>query len=143
MSTSALTADVPQRPSVSPRASTYSSTRSHGIASNSTAAGPLHLKVGRLLSANLDDHGTRTALDTLGEFEQQAVVPSTTAQAAVYDNGAVGGAGIGGALRRGGLRKAVEGRMAEGSKDFLEAFTEVDEVSSKSGSSYLCSSWDR
>jgi hypothetical protein len=77
---------------------------------------PLHLKVNRLLSANLEDAGTRAALDTLGEFADDKVAGQE-------------GGGIGRALRRGGLRKEVEGRMAEGSREFLLAFSEVNEVS--------------
>jgi hypothetical protein len=101
-----------------PRPSNHSS---FGVPSltTSTTRNPLNLKVNRLLSANLEDAGTRAALDTLGEFERQAVQDGTPATKG----------GIGGALRRGGLRKEVEGRMAEGSREFLEAFSEVNDVS--------------
>lgn len=92
----------------------------------STTRNPLHLKVNRLLSANLDDASTRAALDTLGEFESSG---STLIDNDLNDN-KKGTGGIGAALRRGGLRKEVEGRMAEGSKEFLEAFSEVNDVRS-------------
>lgn len=98
------------RPSLSSRTSSFGP----GLP---TTRNPLHLKVNRLLSANLEDAGTRAALDTLGEFENVQ-----------DDEGRKGGAGIGVALRRGGLRKEVEGRMAEGSREFLEAFSEVNDV---------------
>lgn len=81
----------------------------------------------RLLSANLEDAGTRAALDTLGEFESAAVASATTTKD-VAAGKQVSAPGIGGALRRGGLRKEVEGRMAEGSREFLEAFSEVNDV---------------
>ncbi|GAA5868756.1 hypothetical protein JCM8547_005368 [Rhodosporidiobolus lusitaniae] len=88
---------------------------------SSSSRNPLTLKVQRLLSANLEDNGTRAALDTLGELERR-------------DDGTEGvtgtagpGAGGRGALKRGGLRKEVDGKMAEGSREFLEAFSEVND----------------
>lgn len=87
---------------------------------------PLLHKVQRLLSANLEDSGTRAALDTLGEQEDAEEVPKSTGGAA---NG-VGLKGAGTALKRGGLRKEVEEKMAEGSREFLQAFSEVNNVRS-------------
>lgn len=110
-----------KRPSFPARVSTLN--RSNGASSSAT--GPLHLKVSRLLSANLDDHGTRTALDTLGEFEPVGAATLSSSASNTAPNTILG---IGGALRRGGLRKEVECRMAEGSKEFLQAFSEVNEV---------------
>ena len=87
----------------------------------SSTRNPLHLKVNRLLSSHLEDAGTRAALDTLGELELQE------------GRDAAGGVGgerpIAEGLRRGGLRKEVDKRMAKGSRDFLDAFGELKEVS--------------
>lgn len=99
------------------------------------ARNPLNLKVNRILSANYEESGTRRALDTLGDFERDEL--SGTNIAAVF-----GGEGdgarkkpnyqqgrMGMALQQGGLRKEVESRMAEGSRSFLAAFSEVNDVS--------------
>ncbi|KAK4704999.1 conserved oligomeric Golgi complex subunit 6, partial [Phenoliferia sp. Uapishka_3] len=101
-----------------------SSISSYGTPSATTATSrnPLHLKVQRLLSANLEDAGTRAALDTLGEFDSSLVDEAHSQRRAQTGNAAIGAA-----LRRGGLRKEVEGRMAEGSREFLEAFSEVND----------------
>lgn len=98
------------RPSLSPRATTS------GTASNRN---PLNLKVSRLLSANLQDAATRAALDTLGQFEADDPAASSSSNKD----------GIGRALRRGGLRKEVDKRMAQGSRQFLDAFSDINEVS--------------
>jgi hypothetical protein len=88
---------------------------------SSSVRNPLHLKVNRLLSSHLEDSGTRAALDTLGELELQ--------------EGREAGSGVGAekpigeGLRRGGLRKEVDARMAKGSRDFLDAFGELKDVS--------------
>ncbi|ORY76293.1 oligomeric Golgi complex subunit 6 [Leucosporidium creatinivorum] len=109
-----------ERPSLSPRATTSSLPST----SSSSNRNPLNLKVSRLLSANLQDAATRAALDTLGQFESDVpdvpATSSTTATAPAKD-------GIGRALRRGGLRKEVDKRMAQGSRQFLDAFTDVNE----------------
>ncbi|GAA5919249.1 hypothetical protein JCM1841_006519 [Sporobolomyces salmonicolor] len=90
-----------------------SSVRSAPSSSLTASRNPLQLKVNRLLSSNLDDAGTRAALDTLGQIEQGGLEPN--------------GRAIGSALKRGGLRKEIDGRMAQGSKEFLEAFSEVND----------------
>ncbi|GAA5966005.1 hypothetical protein JCM21900_004920 [Sporobolomyces salmonicolor] len=90
-----------------------SSARSAPSSSLTASRNPLQLKVNRLLSSNLDDAGTRAALDTLGQIEQGGLEPN--------------GRAIGSALKRGGLRKEIDGRMAQGSKEFLEAFSEVND----------------
>lgn len=110
---------TPTRPTFSARGT---SAFVNSSSTTSTARNPLHLKANRLLAANLEDEGTRAALDTLGEFEN-LIGDDITRKGSL-------GTGIGVALRRGGLRKEVEGRMAEGSREFLEAFSEVNNVSS-------------
>lgn len=99
---------------------------SGSVPTSSTATSvrnPLHLKVNRLLSSHLEDSGTRAALDTLGELE--------------LAEGREGGAGsekpIADGLRRGGLRKEVDARIAKGSRDFLDAFGELKDVSGWAG----------
>ncbi|BGP27772.1 Golgi transport complex subunit 6 [Rhodotorula toruloides] len=114
------------RPSLNTRRSSTLSFNSPGLSPGGTASrpnNPLLHKVQRLLSANLEDSGTRAALDTLGEQEDADEVPKSTGGAA---NGAVAH-GTGMALKRGGLRKEVEGKMAEGSREFLQAFSEVND----------------
>ncbi|KAI5479514.1 component of oligomeric golgi complex 6 [Pseudohyphozyma bogoriensis] len=111
-----MSSSLSPRPTITRDFSSFSSPS----ATTSSARNPLHLKVNRLLSgSNLEDSGTRAALDTLGEFAQ--------------DEGGASGSrrgnatGIGAALKRGGLRKEVDGRMAEGSREFLEAFSKVND----------------
>lgn len=123
---------APTRPSLSPRSTTLGAS-----SSASTARNPLHLKVSRLLASKLEDAGTRAALDTLGDIEKAA---SELGAGKAVAKG-IGAAGIGGALRRGGLRKEVEGRMAEGSREFLEAFSEVNDVGSRP--SRICSAREK
>ncbi|GAA5973964.1 hypothetical protein JCM11641_001246 [Rhodosporidiobolus odoratus] len=113
---------IPSRPPTTSRRSSTASAFASPSLTTSTSRNPLHLKVQRLLSANLEDTGTRAALDTLGELErgdeEDAAAPSQTTGPS---------RGIGTALKRGGLRKEVEGKMAEGSREFLEAFSEVND----------------
>lgn len=111
-----------------------STASSFGTPSASSSRNPLHLKVQRLLSANLEDAGTRAALDTLGEFDSAL----SDDQPRRAGSSGSGNAAIGVALRRGGLRKEVEGRMAEGSREFLEAFSEVNDVSCESSGRGYC-----
>ncbi|KWU45606.1 oligomeric Golgi complex subunit 6 [Rhodotorula sp. JG-1b] len=95
--------------------------------STSSTRNPLQAKVTRLLSANLEDGATRAALDTLGQVELAESKRARTA-ASLSDPtptaGEQGGAGISDALRRGGLRKEVDARMEQGSREFLRAFSE-------------------
>ena len=95
----------PSGPSPTPSQSSYGTP-------TALARNPLHLKVNRILSANFEDSGTRTALDTLGEFQLE----SDTVQLA----------------SKGKLRKHVEARMASGSNQFLQAFGEVNQVTIQS-----------
>ncbi|GAA5985756.1 hypothetical protein JCM10908_007099 [Rhodotorula pacifica] len=92
-----------------------------GSSSSTTSTrNPLQAKVTRLLSANLEDGATRAALDTLGQVElAEAKRSGATEQG--------GAAGITNALRRGGLRKEVDSRMEQGSREFLRAFSEVND----------------
>ncbi|GAA5912228.1 hypothetical protein JCM5296_005454 [Sporobolomyces johnsonii] len=89
----------------------------------SASRNPLQLKVNRLLSSNLDDAGTRAALDTLGQLEQGELEPDRQRDGDKQPSGRA----IGSALKRGGLRKEIDGRMAQGSKEFLDAFSEVND----------------
>ncbi|GAA6064385.1 hypothetical protein JCM10212_002918 [Sporobolomyces blumeae] len=100
------------RPPLAPR------TSSGGL--STTTRNPLNLKVHRLLSSNLEDASTRAALDTLGELEQAESSPAAEQGDRTR--------GIAAALKRGGgLKKEVDGRMAQGSKEFLEAFSQVND----------------
>ena len=100
--------------------------------STSSTRNSLQAKVTRLLSANLEDGATRAALDTLGQVELAESKRARTA-ASLSDPtptaGEQGGAGISDALRRGGLRKEVDARMEQGSREFLRAFSEVNDAS--------------
>ncbi|GAA5901349.1 Golgi transport complex subunit COG6 [Sporobolomyces salmoneus] len=97
-----------------PTLPTRSSSGNHA----SSTRNPLNLKVHRLLTSNLEDAGTRAALETLGELEH-----------AEKDSGeGVQGGGIKAALERGGgLRKEIDARMTQGSKEFLKAFSQVND----------------
>ncbi|KDE04704.1 hypothetical protein MVLG_04843 [Microbotryum lychnidis-dioicae p1A1 Lamole] len=107
--------------------------------SASSSRNPLHLKVNRLLSANLEDAGTRAALDTLGELEleQQTQVgsssrasqePPTTTNGGLNGRTTAATTTAAGApmIKRGALRTQVETQMAQASTEFLQAFSDVD-----------------
>jgi hypothetical protein len=99
-----------------PRPSLSSRNSSGNLASSTR--NPLNLKVHRLLTSNLEDAGTRAALETLGELERSE-----------RESGEKQGRGIKAALESGGgLRKEIDARMTRGSKDFLKAFSEVNDV---------------
>lgn len=86
----------------------------------SSSRNPLNLKVHRLLTSNLEDAGTRAALETLGELERTEAEKEQNAK----------GRGITAALESGGgLRREIDARMTRGSKEFLKAFSEVNDVS--------------
>ncbi|GAA5881595.1 hypothetical protein JCM3774_006489 [Rhodotorula dairenensis] len=102
--------------------------------STSTTRNPLQAKVTRLLSANLEDGATRAALDTLGQVElaesrraATRIASSSGAPAPATGPESAGGAGISDALTRGGLRKEVDNRLEQGSREFLRAFSEVND----------------
>ena len=102
----------PSGPSPTPSQSTYGTP-------TSLARNPLNLKVNRILSANFEDSGTRAALDTLGHFDLEADGP--------FARNAT--------LSKGKLRKEVEGRMAKGSREFLQAFDQLNQVRLRTDSS--------
>ncbi|GAA5872099.1 hypothetical protein JCM16303_000978 [Sporobolomyces ruberrimus] len=79
----------------------------------SSSRNPLNLKVHRLLTSNLQDPRTRAALDTLGRLEHAEPESDPRIRSAL--------------ARGGGLRKEVDARMTQGSKDFLKAFSEVND----------------
>jgi hypothetical protein len=116
-----MTSTAPKPPIISRRSSTTSAFASPSL-TTTTTRNPISLKVQRLLSANLEDAGTRAALDTLGELERGEQTPERAV------GGSSTGRGISSALKRGGLRKEVDGKMAEGSREFLDAFSEVNDV---------------
>ncbi|TNY22049.1 oligomeric Golgi complex subunit 6 [Rhodotorula diobovata] len=117
------------RPGLSTRRSSTLSYSSPALASTPPSTTPLHRKVTRLLSANFEDAGTRAALDTLGQLERAEPADHQTDDKAtkVQVGAAQQAKGIRGALKRGGLRKEVDGKMAEGSREFLDAFSEVND----------------
>lgn len=93
------------------------------ITSTSNAAPrSLALKISRLLSASLEDAGTRTALETLNEF---GLDDSNN------DNEGAGGVLGGGdrSTKSRRLRAEIDRRLLEDSSRFLEAFKEVNDVS--------------
>lgn len=139
---------IDERPPLSVRTQSAVSAASPGLGSStspwpssaSAPRNPLQAKVGRLLSANLEDGVTRAALDTLGQVEllehADPETSTTTAdhqtrqpsQPISYGN-ADGDAGdITAALRKGGIRKEVDSRMDQSSREFLRAFSEVNDV---------------
>jgi hypothetical protein len=91
-------------------------------ASNSNAPRSLALKISRLLSASLEDAGTRSALETLDEFD-------------LVDEGIKARVGAGGLAadsrntksRR--LRAEIDRRLLDDSMRFLDAFKQVNDVS--------------
>ncbi|GAA6004653.1 Golgi transport complex subunit COG6 [Rhodotorula paludigena] len=121
------------RPALSARRSSAVSYSSPGLTpspggTRSSHLSPLHIKVQRLLSANFEDAGTRAALDTLGQLERgEADEGAEAGSKQVGQQPQVQQRGIGTALKRGGLRKEVDGKMAEGSREFLQAFSEVND----------------
>lgn len=139
---------IDERPPLSVRTQSAVSAASPGLGSStspwpssaSAPRNPLQAKVGRLLSANLEDGVTRAALDTLGQVELlERAEPETStttvdhqtrqpSQPASHGN-ADGDAGdITAALRKGGIRKEVDSRMDQSSREFLRAFSEVNDV---------------
>ncbi|GAA5932727.1 hypothetical protein JCM3775_002220 [Rhodotorula graminis] len=114
------------RPSLAPRRSSPLSYSSPSGTSAPPSTTPLHRKVTRLLSANFEDAGTRAALDTLGELERAERTDAQGDERAGRSQVGVQ-RGIRSALKRGGLRKEVDGKMTEGSREFLDAFSEVND----------------
>ncbi|GAA5848632.1 hypothetical protein JCM9279_002723 [Rhodotorula babjevae] len=114
------------RPSLAPRRSSPLSYSSPSGISAPPSTTPLHRKVTRLLSANFEDAGTRAALDTLGELERAERTDAQGDERAGRTQVGVQ-RGIRSALKRGGLRKEVDGKMTEGSREFLDAFSEVND----------------
>lgn len=128
-----------QRPGLSGSAqsrvgsSSSTSTPTTAPTATTTTRNPLQAKVTRLLSANLEDGATRAALDTLGQVELAASRNSTTGSTTTTTNGALSQQQTHGGmntttLRKGGLRKEVDTQMAESSRDFLRAFSDVNDV---------------
>ncbi|GAA6015725.1 hypothetical protein JCM11491_002459 [Sporobolomyces phaffii] len=88
-------------------------TRNSSGTGGSSTRNPLNLKVQRLLTSNLEDAPTRAALDTLGELEHAD--PARGIRHALEPGGG------------GGLRKEIDARIAHGSREFLDAFSEVND----------------
>lgn len=93
-----------------------------GSSSNSTANAPrsLALKISRLLSASLEDAGTRSALETLDEFN--------LVDESVHKGKAAGISESRTAKSR-RLRAEVDRRLLEDSTRFLDAFKQVNDAS--------------
>lgn len=93
------------------------------------AASSLGLRVSKLLGSSFEDAGTRAALETLSVLPLASTsTPGATGDKA--EDGRPTGATVGHKdLKRGGLRREIEGRMAERSREFLGIFTEVNLVS--------------
>ncbi|SGY81921.1 BQ5605_C009g05534 [Microbotryum silenes-dioicae] len=124
------------RPSLSSHASPGLSA---SPSSASSSRNPLHLKVNRLLSANLEDAGTRAALDTLGELELEPQTQVGSSSRASQEPPTTTNGGLNGRttaatttaagtpmIKRGALRTQVETQMAQASTEFLQAFSDVD-----------------
>ena len=101
----------------SPRISKSSSSTS----ASANAPRSLALKISRLLSASLEDAGTRNALETLDEFGLVDTVASGPASA-----GRAAAAGDG--RKTGRLRAEIDKRLLDDSQKFLTAFKEVNDV---------------
>ncbi|KAH9852707.1 oligomeric complex COG6 [Lenzites betulinus] len=118
------------------------------LSSHAQSQNPISLRLYKVLSANFDDDASREALDTLAELYAP---PTSTAAAKGKDvkhdadaeeddeasvakpTGLVGPSGVGevaagdlAARARKNLRRDVESKLAESSKQFLTAFGEVD-----------------
>jgi hypothetical protein len=113
---------------------------------------PVSLRLYKVLGANYDDEGTKDALRTLSDFYAPREVASETIKATQEDDDdwdesedettparssrvtsqAVGPstptAGEAASKARKNLRRDVDRRLAEGSRKFLDAFGEVDQV---------------
>ena len=102
-----------------------SSTSRAANSSNSSTNAPrsLALKISRLLSASLEDAGTRSALETLDEFN-------------LVDDGVNRGKAAGLSESRTAksrrLRAEVDRRLLEDSTRFLDAFKQVNDASALS-----------
>lgn len=139
---------------ISPSAS---SSRLQASSSNLSHQGqgqnPISLRLYKVLGANFDDEATREALNTLAElyappstaltkgkdvtrdvdaekdadeeYEQNGLKPTGLAAAAGVEEAAAGDIA---ARARKNLRRDVESKLAESSKQFLKAFGEVDKV---------------
>lgn len=111
-------------PPTSPGLGGGSSSASRGANSNSNSSSnaprSLALKISRLLSASLEDAGTRSALETLDEFN-------------LVDDGVNRGKAAGVSESRTAksrrLRAEVDRRLLEDSTRFLDAFKQVNDAS--------------
>lgn len=85
-------------------------------ASASTA---LSLRVSKVLATNFEDPTTRTALKILNSFgtQDEATSDASVLPADLHS------------LKKGGLRRVVEGRIRLRSREFLEIFTGMNNVS--------------
>lgn len=106
---------------LSPRISKSSS----GSASTANAPRSLALKISRLLSASLEDAGTRTALETLDEF---GLVDTVAYGPGAGGRGAVGASGDARTAKSKQLRAEIDKRLLDDSQRFLNAFKEVNDV---------------
>ncbi len=97
----------------------------------STRHNPISLRIYKAIGTSFDDPGSREALEIASSFYAPSVKGKEKAEDH-EDDGLPEGRSLKGqtaAMARKHLRRDVEGRLAGGSRKFLEAFGEVDKVS--------------
>lgn len=112
----------PTSPGLSGASGSTSRTGAGGSSSSSSANAPrsLALKISRLLSASLEDAGTRSALETLDEFN---LVEDSVRK------GKAAGISESRTAKSRRLRAEVDRRLLEDSTRFLDAFKQVNDAS--------------
>lgn len=93
------------------------------------------MKISRLLSATLEDAGTRSALETLDEFalfDADGGNPALDPAAAAAASASASATGTRGTKSR-KLRAEIDKRLLDDSQRFLAAFKEVNEVRAGTG----------
>lgn len=128
--------------------STGSSTIDQRVSSNPQARNPVSLRLYKILGTNFDDEATKGALQTLSDLYATSEAPKgkdvkrdaeymddedddTAAKSVVrVDNSLLIETlpGESAARARRNLRRDMENKLAEGSRQFLKAFGEVDQV---------------
>lgn len=113
----------PYLPATSHATGSMSSARAGAGGSNAPRS--LALKISRLLSAGLEDAGTRAALETLDDF---GLVDVDGTGSGSNGAGAVHTREEGRGAKSKRLRAEVDRRLLEDSMRFLDAFKEVNDV---------------
>src|ERR1700722_6805184 len=83
---------------------------------------PIALRLYKVLGTNFSDDATKEALRTISELYIPSTVPGRG------DEGLEITPGESAARARKNLRRDMENKLAEGSREFLKAFGEVDQV---------------